>query len=151
MRESTTPSGFGELRDRLFDSDLRIKRQNIPWLTVSCAIALAGSMLFGIFFGQREAQSVHAGERAATIAEFAKVAAEKDAQIQQLTKVIIKSQADNIIEINRLNKSDIVIKKYLIEQSKVLGISGDVVEDLREQVNSWEQEMARKDESTPGQ
>ena len=136
MKPNNPPSGFGNL----FTEEFKVKKEYMPWFAFSCCIALCGSMLFGIFFGGREAQSAHQIERIQLTTSFARVAQEKDIQIKNLTDVIIELQKKHLITTQKISDSDLRVEKYLVRESMRLGIVGPEVDALREHIIEAEAE-----------
>ena len=138
MKNANPPSGFGNL----FTDEFKVKKEYMPWFALSCCIALCGSMLFGIFFGGREAANVHQAERIQLTTNFAKITEEKDIQIKNLTEVIIELQKKHLQSAYQMTDSDLRVEKYLIRESIKLGIDGPEVDELRRHVREAEIQKA---------
>ena len=140
MNPTTPPSGFGNL----FTEEFKVKKEYMPWFAFSCCIALCGSMLFGIFFGGREAQSAHQVERILLTTNFARVAQEKDIQIKNLTDVIMELQKKHLVTAHQMKDSDLRVEKYLVRESIKLGIVGPEVDELRRHIIEAEAEQRQQ-------
>ncbi len=122
---------------------LRISRREIVWYAAALCMSIGGGVISGVFFGQREAQQVHATERDHIITEFAKVTSEKDMQIARLSDVIVKTQQAHLAAMDRLGDSDYHIEKFLVEQSRMLGIKSPAVDELAEHLREIEMRRPR--------
>lgn len=109
---------IAEFKDSVFTSDVIISKPNVPIFVLICCLAMGGAMLFGIFFGRQEAQSVHLKERGEVIKSFTAVMAEKDLQIQTLTGVISKTQKIQSQQLAEINSATQGVAEFLHAYAK---------------------------------
>lgn len=88
--------------DSVFTTDIYIRRPNVPVFVATCIMALAGTMLFGMYFARQEAQAVHAKERGELVNNFASIMKEKDNQVDGLTNVLIENQRRHAEKLDKI-------------------------------------------------
>lgn len=124
--------------EQMIPEYLTISRWDIVWYSAALCMSIGCAVISGIFFGQREAQQLHAKERTVMIKEFSRVTEEKDNQISNLSDVIVKTQNAHLASMNKLSETDYFIEKFIIEQSKNLGLDSPSLRELEAHVKATE-------------
>ena len=122
--------------DSVFTSDIYIRRSNVPVFVMTCLMALAGSMLFGMYFAKQEAQALHAKERAELVGNFASIMKDKDEQIDGLTNVLIVNQKSHDKKLDTIGDTTREIAHFLLNSSRPAKIK---LERLEERVKELQQ------------
>ena len=104
MKRSVSET-VGRLMESVFTSDIFIRQSNVPVFVATCTLALAGSMIFGMYFAKQEAQSLHGKERAELVSHFALIMKTKDEQLEGITNVLIVNQEVQISKLTRINET----------------------------------------------
>ena len=122
--------------DSVFTSDIYIRRSNVPVFVMTCSMALAGSMLFGMYFAKQEAQALHAKERAELVNNFASIMKDKDEQINGLTNVLIVNQNSHDKKLDAIGDTTREIAHFLLNSPQPARIK---LERLEERVKELQQ------------
>lgn len=131
VRESTKT-----FLDSVFTSDIYIRRDNVPVFVMTCLMALAGTMLFGMYFAKQEAQALHAKERAELVSNFASIMKDKDEQIDGLTNGLIVNQKAHAKKLDAIGATTTEIAVYLLNSTQPTKAK---LEKLEEKVRELQQ------------
>ena len=112
--KKSVQDGTKSFMDSVFTSDIYIRRSNVPVFVMTCSMALAGSMLFGMYFAKQEAQALHAKERAELVNNFASIMKDKDEQIDGLTNVLIVNQKSHDNKLDSIGDTTREIAHFLL-------------------------------------
>ncbi len=112
--KKSVQDGTKSFMDSVFTSDIYIRRSNVPVFVMTCLMALAGSMLFGMYFAKQEAQALHAKERAELVDNFASIMKDKDEQIDGLTNVLIVNQKSHDKKLDAIGGTTREIAHFLL-------------------------------------
>lgn len=97
----------------VFTTDIYIRRPNVPVFVATCLMALAGSMLFGMYFAKQEAWGVHQRERQELVTNFAVIMKDKDDQIEGLTGILIVNQKEQGAKLAKISDTTVQIAMFL--------------------------------------
>lgn len=144
--KKSVQDGTKSFMDSVFTSDIYIRRSNVPVFVMTCLMALAGSMLFGMYFAKQEAQALHAKERAELVGNFASIMKDKDEQIDGLTNVLIVNQKSHDKKLDAIGDTTREIAHFLLNSPQPARIK---LERLEERVKELQQAVEPTEQRRP--
>lgn len=137
--KKSVQDGTKSFMDSVFTSDIYIRRSNVPVFVMTCSMALAGSMLFGMYFAKQEAQALHAKERAELVNNFASIMKDKDEQIDGLTNVLIVNQKAHTEKLDKIGETTTQLAIFVASNAAPSRIDKAKLERLEEHVEELKQ------------
>lgn len=137
--KTSVQEGTKSFMDSVFTSDIYIRKANVPVFVMTCLMALAGSMLFGMYFAKQEAQTVHAKERSELVNNFASIMKDKDEQIDGLTNVLIVNQKAHTTKLDKIGETTTQLAMFLTSNALPSRIDKVKLERLEEHVKELQQ------------
>ena len=137
--KSSVEEGTKSFINSVFTSDIYIRKANVPVFVMTCVMALAGSMLFGMYFAKQEAQAVHIKERGELVKNFASIMKDKDEQIDGLTNVLIVNQKAHTEKLNKIGETTTQLAVFLTSNALPSRFDKEKLERLEEHVEELKQ------------
>ena len=137
--KTSVQEGTKSFMNSVFTSDIYIRKANVPVFVMTCLMALAGSMLSGMYFAKQEARTVHAKERSELVNNFASIMKDNDEQIDRLTNALIVNQKAHTEKLDKIGETTTQLAIFVASNAAPSRIDKAKLERLEEHVEELKQ------------